>query len=287
MPSFSHEGLVRLFRNRPDLAPELLRDSLQVPLPDYAEARVEDGDLTHLQPTQFTADLVVLLRHGKPVLAIVVEVQLAVDPRKRFVWPVYVATSRARYECDACVLVVTPRRDVAAWARQPITLGPAAHLIPHVVGPEAVPVVRDVDQARRDPELAVLSSMTHGNDPVVGTHVVLAALGAASGLETERELLYSDLVMASLNDAMRAALEDIMASGQYEYQSDFAKKHRAEGKAEGEAKGKAELLLRQLSLRFGPLSSLNQVRVRDASLEELDRWADLVLTAKSLDDFNL
>jgi hypothetical protein len=30
MPSLTHEGLVSLFRNRPELAPELLRDALGI-----------------------------------------------------------------------------------------------------------------------------------------------------------------------------------------------------------------------------------------------------------------
>jgi hypothetical protein len=42
------------------------------------------------------------------VLGIVIEVQLQRDDRKRFTWPVYVAGLRARLECPACLLVVTP-----------------------------------------------------------------------------------------------------------------------------------------------------------------------------------
>ena len=35
-----------LFRNRPELAPVLLRDSLGVALSPYAEARIDSADLT-------------------------------------------------------------------------------------------------------------------------------------------------------------------------------------------------------------------------------------------------
>jgi flagellar biosynthesis/type III secretory pathway protein FliH len=63
---------------------------------------------------------------------------------------------------------------------------------------------------------------------------------------------------------------------------------RVEGRAEGEAKGKltgqAELLLRQLSLRFGELSNEVQARVAAASLEQLAVYAERVLSADSLDD---
>lgn len=38
MPSFEHELLVRLFHNRPELAPEVLRDVLGAQLPEYTEA---------------------------------------------------------------------------------------------------------------------------------------------------------------------------------------------------------------------------------------------------------
>lgn len=46
MPSYRCEALIALFRNRPALAPELLRDVLRMKLPAYTEARVESADLT-------------------------------------------------------------------------------------------------------------------------------------------------------------------------------------------------------------------------------------------------
>jgi len=40
MPSHLHEALLTLFRNRPSLAPELLRDVLHVKLPAFQAVRV-------------------------------------------------------------------------------------------------------------------------------------------------------------------------------------------------------------------------------------------------------
>ena len=77
MPSHFHEALIMLFRNRPELAPVLLRDTLRVSLPEYTEVRIESAELTDIQPAEYRADLVVLLSHGKSVLGIVLEVQLA------------------------------------------------------------------------------------------------------------------------------------------------------------------------------------------------------------------
>jgi hypothetical protein len=82
MPSQLHEALLQLFRNRPRLAAELLRDALNVELPEFTEARIESADLTDLKSAEYRADLVVLLYKGKPVLGIILEVQLTRDPRK-------------------------------------------------------------------------------------------------------------------------------------------------------------------------------------------------------------
>jgi hypothetical protein len=238
MPSLTHEGLVSLFRNRPELAPELLRDALGIELPAYAEARVESADLTEVLPTEYRADLVVLLIDGKPVFGIVVEVQLELrdDDRKFFTWPSYVANLRAYLECETCVLVVTPSEAVAARASKPIRLGPGSTVSPFVVGPKAVPVVRDAEAAKRDPELAVLSAMAHGGEePELAVQIATAAFAGAAGLDAERALLYADLVRISLSDAARRAFEDLMATGSYQYQSEFHKKADALGRARGDA----------------------------------------------------
>jgi hypothetical protein len=106
MPSQLHEVLLLLFRNRPALAPELLRDTLNIELPSFSDVRLDSADLTDIQPAEYRADLVVLLLNGSPVFGIIVEVQLSVDKRKRFVWPAYVANLRARLKCPVCLLVV-------------------------------------------------------------------------------------------------------------------------------------------------------------------------------------
>lgn len=272
MPSLSHEALLLLFRNRPELAPELLREALHVPLPEYADVRVESAELTEVAPAQYQADLVILLgKDEQPVLAIVVEVQLQPDARKRYTWPLYATSLRARLECPACVLVVTPSESVAGWARTEIELGPGGRFEPLVLGPVAVPVVRDFARAKREPELAVLSAMAHGKGPDTedASEIAVVALAAAAELTDERALLYSDLVMLSLSEAARIALEALMSAGKYEYQSDFAKRHRAEGRAEG----RAESVLRFLAARGIEVTEDQRTRILACTdLEVLDAW---------------
>jgi hypothetical protein len=79
MPSQLHELHLLLFRNRPALAAQLIRDVLAVELPSFGEARIDSADLTDVQPAEYRADLVIQLVRDRPVYGIVVEVQLSVD----------------------------------------------------------------------------------------------------------------------------------------------------------------------------------------------------------------
>ncbi len=59
---------------------------------------------------------------------------------------------------------------------------------------------------------------------------------------------------------------------------------RAKALAQGRTEGQAALLLRQLGLRFGPLPEGAQAAIRGAGPAELDRLAERVLTASTLDE---
>ena len=98
MPSLTHDALLQLFRNRPGLAPELLRDVLRAPVPTFDHVRIGDTTLTDVVPTEYRADLVLLLEGATgaaPRAALVVEAQLGRDPDKRWSWPVYLTSLRA------------------------------------------------------------------------------------------------------------------------------------------------------------------------------------------------
>ncbi len=58
---------------------------------------------------------------------------------------------------------------------------------------------------------------------------------------------------------------------------------RTEGKIEGKIEGRAEVLLRQLRRRFGDVPGDITHRVTTATIQDLDRWADRILDAQSLD----
>lgn len=66
----------------------------------------------------------------------------------------------------------------------------------------------------------------------------------------------------------------------YEYQSDFA----LECIAKGQLEGRAKVILRQLVLRFGGLTSSIEARIRAMDAEQLDCLTDRVVTATTLED---
>ena len=294
MPSMAHEILVDLFKNRPSLAAEILAEVLDVSLPPYTDARLASTDLTEIQPAEYRADaVVVLLDRDIPVRVIIVEVQLALDSKKRLSWPAYVTVSRAIHGCPAGLLIVAPEPVVAGWCAEPIETGvPGFVLHPPVLSRSAVPVVTDPGEAARRPELGVLSAMAHGGSEQA-TPIAAAVLPALRGLDDDRARFYYDLVYNSLHEAARRALEAMMKG--YEYQSDFAKKYvaqgrtegrtegRIEGRTEGRAEGVAHALLTVLRVRGIAVPDAVRERIlAQKDPERLERWLEKAAVAPSV-----
>jgi len=286
----AHEILVDLFKNRPSLAAEILVEVLGVSLPAYNEARIVSADLTEIQPAEYRADVVVLLFDGgTPVRVVIVEVQLALDPQKRFSWPAYAMVSRAVHGCPAALLIVAPDPVVAGWCAEPIETGiPGFVLRPPVLRRTAVPVVTDLAEAARRPELGVLSALAHG-ETEKGETIASAVLPAIQGLDDDRARFYYDLVYNSLNEAARHALEAMMKG--YEYQSDFAKRYVAQGRAEGLTEGRTEgrteeaarAVLTVLQVRGLVVSDAVRERIlAQKDPERLERWLEKAAVAASV-----
>ena len=102
---------------------------------------------------------------------------------------------------------------------------------------------------------------------------------ASVGLDEDRSSLYLDLILASLSEAARRELQ-AMDPAKYEYQSDFAKRFVAQG----EASGRAALVIRLLTLRFGPPAEDVQARIAQAPIAELDAMGERLLTAQTLQE---
>jgi flagellar biosynthesis/type III secretory pathway protein FliH len=173
---------------------------------------------------------------------------------------------------------------------------------PIVIGRAAVPIVTTPEQASSSPELAVLSAIAHGEeDPETAVSVARAAFEAIVRLDGERATLYYDLIRSRVGEAARRALEELMQSGKYEYQSDFARKYygegraegraegeaigRAEGRAEGEAIGRAEAVLNVLAARGIAVKPAVRSRVLSCGdIATLDAWLRRAVTVAAAED---
>jgi Domain of unknown function (DUF4351) len=131
-------------------------------------------------------------------------------------------------------------------------------------------------------ELSVLSAIEHGQstDIALATRIASAAVLASAGLDAERSRLYLDLILLSLSQSVRHEVLQVMNSLGYEYQSDFARHYVAKVKAEG----RVEIVLKQLTLRFGPLVEAAQTRIRGAPDAQVDAVAERVLSAQTLEE---
>ncbi len=230
MEKLPHEVLVELFRERPELARELLSRCAGIEL--VGTATISSSDLSQISPTQYRADAVIVFEQaGVNAVAVIVEVQRSPDKDKCYSWPVYVAALRAKLRCPVTLLVIATTRAVVRWARRPIDLGhPGFRLQPIVIGFADVPRITDGALGRRLPELAVLSAFAHPQ-----LDVARVAIDAIRELPDSSRALYSDVIISSLPRLAREILEAQMEG--YKYRSDYARKYFAQGREEGLEQG--------------------------------------------------
>lgn len=278
MPSHLHEVLIEMFRDRPGLAADLLAGPLGIKVPEFHQAKLSADALTDVAPTEYRADAVVTLNVAdNPVFAVVVEVQLRVDARKRRTWPAYVATLYARLGCPVMLLIVCPDQAVAGWCAKPVVVTePGLVLTPVVLGPREVPVVTDVRVAREHPEMAVLSALVHGGrpDPSALFEALLAALDT---IDHDHANLYTDLVFTVLPAAARVWLEEFMTTATHQYQSDFARRYFSEGEAKA--------LLAILDARNIPVpDDIRADLTACTDVAQLEAWIRRAATADKIED---
>jgi hypothetical protein len=274
MTSQAHALLVDLFRAAPALALDLLR-AIGVEAPS-GEPHLVDSTFPVTSPDYHVDVAIACEAGGARVLVILVEVQLDVDPGKLHSWPLYQAAAHARFKVPACVLVVAVDERVAAWARQPHSLGPGGSVFRAIVlGPSLVPRVASAADPPA-PELAVLSALVHGRDE---PQEVRAAILAMATLEQERAEAYVDLLRYHLGTALDRALEAIMATSERRYLSDWANgyfdKGRDEGRLEGKAEGKVEAAAEQARAALLTVVRARGIELAPEQRVDIDSCADL------------
>jgi hypothetical protein len=292
-PSPLHEALRELFAKSPELILPLLRHRLGL-----RQERVSpmDSEQTDPRMAQLLPDAVLGFPDGEqPETIVIVEVQLAIEAYKRRIWPQYVAAAYGRYGARVEVLVVTPDPQVEAWAARPIKIGARNAVEPIVLGPAALPLL-SADEVRSSPALAVVSTLAHMRDAVHVRRTAQQALWTFEALAAwpgDADGRLADIMDASLSDAVRAVVEELMRTEKYEYKSDFAKKYFAEGREQGleqgleqgEQKGRVAALLLVLESRDVVVDEGSMQRISaEHDAHRLEDWTRRAATATRIED---
>ena len=93
-------------------------------------------------------------------------------------------------------------------------------------------------------------------------------------------MLYFDILLYHLGQSAQGETRKSMNRFGWEYKSDFARHYMTEGRAEG----RVNVLLKLLTLRFGPLAEAVQTVVRSATEAQLDELVERVLTVQTLEE---
>ncbi|MCF6468031.1 hypothetical protein FAF44_06380 [Nonomuraea sp. MG754425] len=281
-PTLEHEYLIELVRNRPTLATSLLARVTDIEIPYFDDAQLGNCDFTDTVPAEFRADSVVLLtREGKPVAAVVLEVQRAFDKRKQFTWPVYLATLRSRQRCPVLLLVFCTDGNTASACREPIHMGhPGWVLHPAVATLRDVPKITDVEQARAEPELAALSAIAYGSLGGDEAWKVLRAWVEAEKNPLEGQASYSAIVHYLLTSP-----EAVQMFKELEVPIGIPEAMRNPIIREAVEYGKAKTLLMLLDKRNIHVPIEAQERILACTDETtLDTWIDRILTITTVDE---
>src|SRR4051812_21488877 len=120
MPSPRHDAINQLFRDRPELAVEVLRDLKGVEVPAAVPVRLESNDFNDRPSKDFQPDTVIIVGAPQaPVHGIIVEVQQHKAESKRRQLPRYAAAMWLLLRRPVTVLCVCPVAEAAAYFAEP------------------------------------------------------------------------------------------------------------------------------------------------------------------------
>jgi hypothetical protein len=200
MPSAEHEAPLELAKLDPTLIAWLLANVFDVKVPDYHHTRTYPMDGVLL-----FCDLA-----DRPGLGAVLEVQRGWDKAKRRTWKLYLAQAEAELDVDVALLVYCPDHGTAQRYRDLFAVdGLSLSLRPLIFTLDDVPLISDVDLARANPALAVLSAISHGDDADVDA-MFPALDDALHAVGPRKAISHRDVLLAGLPEATRARWEAFM-----------------------------------------------------------------------------
>jgi hypothetical protein len=251
------------------------------------DPRTQATDVRVLVPRTYHADGMLLFcdHLDRPLLAVVLEVQRSPDRGKRRTWKLYVAQLEAELDVTAALVVFCPDSGLAGRYRWLLDSdGISLPLRPLIFTRGDVPFVVDVELARANPALAVLSAICHGGQAEVdGMFPALAQ--ALRSLGPRKAILYYDVVLAGLPTPARVRWEAFMTTTVEEYRSELLRELAAQHEQVGEARGEGRAVLTVLDARGVAVpAEVRELVLACTDLAQLDTWLRRALTAATIDD---
>jgi len=232
------------------------------------------------------------------------EVQLDIDPDKRFSWPLCVELWRTRYRCEGALVVFTVHPQVRRWITREILpatglWGSQREMRPLVLALDEMDLALLLRPDR--PHLAWLAVAAHAaakDLPEVADEAVRITIDRLPDQLATAQL---DAILGMVDRALRTTLERRMmehprfrsetfrrwyAQATAEGRAEGTAKGLAEGTAKGLAEGKANSILTVLAARGIPVSDALRARIlKCTDLDTLDTWlrrAALVASASAV-----
>lgn len=241
--SIEHQGMCKLVSEHPGVLLTLMQRALGVDIPGNIELLPAPETVREIRYPEHHVDSAVVLRRttdGALLEALVTEMQRQPDDEKHWSWPIHVAGTRARLRCPTTLVVLTGDERTARWAAEPIDLGRGqAVLQPLVIGPSQVPSALELEDARRNPELATLAVIVHGRSTGSKRLGKVAMQAVHEGLDTDtkRYSLLADLIAACLDEQALKEIEDEMELQTSPPFSKWAREHFFAGLRDGREEG--------------------------------------------------
>ncbi|GII77400.1 hypothetical protein Sru01_23820 [Sphaerisporangium rufum] len=290
MPTAQHEALHRIFQERAELLPRVLRNELGVPLPDPVKVEIMNVDLTDMQPVPRWVDTLLMLHLPDRRLIAALESQTDTSEEKRRRWARYLAYLHDTHACDVLLLVICRSGATARWAEQAYTVGlPEWHTLtvrPLVLGPANIPAVLDRRRAAEDVYFAILSAVVHATSRQAGA--ILEVLSdALQDIDPNEATGLAEFTEFGLGEGRARDLwRTLMNTKTYPYVSELRAKGIEEGIEVGHVRGEAAALLMMLESRGVALTDEQRESISScADRARLERWvrrAGKVATAEEL-----
>ncbi|MGH8964171.1 MAG: Rpn family recombination-promoting nuclease/putative transposase, partial [Actinomycetes bacterium] len=313
----AHDGLFRLVFGQPVHAASMLRAVLPAALTarlDLDRLRTVNGSFVNTELRWRHTDVLhSTYLDGHPALVyVLIEHQSTPDPLMPWRMLRYLVRIWERYLGEhpkavrlPLVIPVVVHEGGRAWPApvelselidvDPVTAAAAAEFVPRfrflledLAGTDPAELRAELSARPLTPiamvSLYVLQSAPRSADVAEELEQVLdtlhAVLRSPGGTEALRAMLtYIHGVSETPSERLRQVMARLGPEAEEVYVT-TADTLRAEGRAEG----RAEMLVQQLTLKFGPLPDGVRVVLREASMDQLVLWTGRVLTATSLDD---